>query len=138
MKKIFVVFACVMTLVACSKEAHTEALNHSDAPQEIKLGHDFLITNELNNKDIKLQAFETNLSKDGEYYYQIEIHNASSQPINIKTNQIVLVDTAGTEHRVKLIDQELIAAYDINQSKSGIIAFDDLGQSSPKFLKIKN
>lgn len=140
MKKILAVLLCTMALTACNKnnEKQAEIPSTTESKQDIKVGDKFVIVNELTNKNIKLQAFETNLSKDGKYYYQVEIENVSSQPMNLRSDQIVLVDTNGKENRVQLIDRDLTTPYNPNQAKKGIIAFDDLGQSKPKFLKFKD
>ncbi|QIO05461.1 putative periplasmic lipoprotein [Acinetobacter shaoyimingii] len=140
MKKIFLVVFCAMALTACNKnnEQKLEQTNITESKQDIQVGNKFVIVNELTNKNIKLQAFETNLSKDGKYYYQVEIENVSAQPMNLKAEQIVLVDTNGNENRVQMIDRDLTTPYEPKQSKKGIIAFDDLGQSQPKFLKFKD
>ena len=140
MKKIWVVVLCAVALTACQKnnEKQAEQNNLTETKQDIQVGNKFVIVNELTNKNIKLQAFETNLSKDGKYYYQVQIENLSVQPINLRNEQIVLVDSSGKENRVKLIDRELTTTYDPKQSRTGIVAFDDLGRSDPKFLKVKD
>lgn len=137
-----IIALCTFALTACEKntqkEQQTQVAQSEAAPQEIKLGNKFVVVNELTNKNMKIQAFETSLTGDGKYYYQIEIQNLSQQPVNLKSEQMVLVDEAGAEFRVKLLDRELTAPFEVNETKKGIVAFDEIARSKPKYLKFKD
>ena len=139
MKKLACIGLCVFALAACEKNKPETAVLESSVTenhkQDIQLGNKFVVVNDMTNKNLKILSHETNLTGDGKYYYQIEIQNLSGQPFNIKTEQIVLVDSAGVESRVKLIDRELNEPFEVNESKTGIVAFDDIGPSKPKYLK---
>lgn len=143
MKKLFIICLCALALTACNKKENSESLTTDSKPienveqkKEIISGKKFLVVNELNNKNIKIQAHETNLSTEIKHYYQIEIENLSDQVINIKPDQIVLFDSDGREIAVGLIDRELSESIAPQQSIKGIVAFDNT--AVPKYLKFKN
>lgn len=147
LNKVLLVSLSVFALVACEKNK-TEATNQTASStataqdqidkKDIKLGNKFVVTNEMTNKNLKIQAHETSLTGEGKYYYQIEIQNVSDQPITIKTEQISLVDSGGKDNRVKLIDREVNEPIEAKETVTGIVAFDDLGVNKPKYLKFKN
>lgn len=121
-----------LTLMACNKQQ--EEINEAQS-KEIILGDKILVANELLNKNLKLSANNTNLSKDGKFYIQLSIQNLSKQPLSFKENQIAMVDSKGNEYKVALIDRELISPIDPNQEIIGIVAFDNVKYGKPKFIK---
>lgn len=135
MKKTVMLLLCMVILTACSSE--DTKMSETTKKPDLQLGNQFLTDNELSNKGFKIHSLETNWSKAGKYYYQVNITNTSTQSQNLTIEQLVLVDTLGIENHVQMIDQDLISPYQANQSKTGIIAFDDLGEGKPKFLRLK-
>ena len=144
MIKYLCIAVLALPLMACDKKADdkadkvSETSNSSEVQkQEIIVGDKILITNELLNKNLKLTAHDTNLSKANEYYYQVTIQNLSDQPINITADQITLVDSKGGEHKVDMIDRELTIPIAANTEVVGIIGFDDVQSGNPQLIKFK-
>lgn len=130
----------VLPLMACNKQTEkpTDTQSTSEIEnKEIILGDKILIANELNNKDLKLTANNTSLSKDNKYYFQVSIENFSPQIINIRAEQIIMVDSKGQEHKVGLIDRDLTSPIDSKQQVTGMIGFDNVKFGQPKFIKFK-
>ena len=140
MKKIVISLLCGFSLVACgqAEKSQVAELNKEEIAEQLQIGNSFSITNETQYKNIRLKAFETNLSEKGTYYYQLEIQNLGSEPIHIKAKQIELIDRDGNTYRVKLIDRELTQPFEGNQTKTGIIAFDQVENAEPQFIKLKD
>lgn len=130
----------ILPLIACSKqtEKSTDTQSTSEIEsKEIIVGDKILIVNELSNKDLKLTANNTSLSKDNKYYFQLSIENFSPQIINIRAEQIIMVDSKGQEYKVGLIDRDLTSPLDSKQQVTGIIGFDNVKFGQPKFIKFK-
>ena len=132
-KHFFIAFL-VFPLIACSSQNENTA---GLEKQEMVVGQQFLIANELQNKNLKFTANETNFSKNNQYYFQVTIRNLSKQPVNIKENQIILVDSQGQEYKVGLVDRELTLPLESNQEVTGIIGFESEKIGKPKFIKFK-
>ncbi|MDC4567330.1 hypothetical protein NQ790_18105, partial [Acinetobacter baumannii] len=61
MNKIFTLILCALSVSACSENNSSESkLNSPNEPisTEIKVGEKINVINELNNKEIKINAFE--------------------------------------------------------------------------------
>lgn len=132
--KYFLIALLVFPLMACSNKNENSVELEK---QEMVIGQNIQIANELQNKDLKFTANETNFSKNNQYYFQITIKNSSKQPVNIKGNQIILVDTKGEEYKVGLIDRELTLPLESNQQVTGMIGFESANIAKPKFIKFK-
>lgn len=132
-KYVCIVFLAI-TLMACNKQP--EKINEVKS-KEIIVGDKILVANELLNKNLKISANNTNLSKDDKFYFQLSIQNLSNQPLNFKEDQIIMVDSKGEEYKTALIDRELISPIDPNQEITGIVAFDSVKYGKPKFIKFK-
>ena len=139
MKKLCTILICTLPLFACSKPEKKVDQNQTSSSQQqqsIETGKKLSIVNELRNKSLKLTAFDTNHSKGNKYIYQITIENLGEQPMNINSEQIVMVDSKGQEHKPGLIDRELTAPIEAKQQVVGVVGYDDVKFGEPKFIKI--
>lgn len=138
MKKIiFITMIAVLGLSACDqKSKNIEANDGIPKTQNMVVGDKFVVSNIMQNKNLRILAENTNLSKDNKYYYQFTIENQGNQPINIRSEQIKLVDSKGTEHTVGLIDRALTEPLDPKKKVVGIVAFDNVKIGTPKFIKL--
>ena len=134
---IFITMIAVLGLTACDqKSKNVEIKNDVQKTQDIVVGDKIIASNMMQNKNLRILAENTNLSKDNTYYYQLTLENQGNQPINIRSDQIKLVDSKGAEHKVGLIDRELTEPLDPKKKIVGIVTFENVKIGTPKFIKL--
>lgn len=147
MKKILVASLCIVFIFsACAKSEKNKQKDpinkfyssSMDVIQnDVQIDGVFLVTNEMKNKDIKVYAYDTTQSKDGVHYFQLELENNGAEPITLRADQIVLVDSYGNEKQAGLIDSELISLIEPNGLAKGLVAFEEAQHLIPAYLKLK-
>ncbi|XZU52009.1 hypothetical protein ACT4U9_09365 [Acinetobacter baumannii] len=142
MNKIFTLILCALSVSACSENNSSESkLNSPNEPisTEIKVGEKINVINELNNKEIKINAFEakTHLSGNENFLYEVEIENKSDRPVVLIDKKILLIDSQNRKIKVGLVDDAVTKNIEPNKSVKGIIGFEGV-KGTPKYLQFQD
>jgi len=136
---LFFLLGICLAIVGCSSSAEFKSEDIARFEKNNPIGKEILVNSDLIDKGVEISASIMKFDyKNGNYFVNLIVDNQSNQPINLTSDKIILVDTAGEEYKSGLVGADLVKPIHPGAFVQEVVGFEyKNGKNIPSFIKVK-